>query len=133
MSSDAKPEWDTRYILRTLDRKEVTSCLSTGQLFLGAHGFTCRDALLRSKWEGASSLSFETAPKVSQTESSLKEIFGTRFPVNQLHQINSKLKETIRIPAPKIRRRCTIIKWTEFNWVDIEPVLREIARERGLP
>jgi hypothetical protein len=101
--------------------------LFTGQLFLEVHGFTRRDSLLQSKWEGASSLSFETAPKVSQIEFSLKEIFGTRLPVNQLRQIISKLRETIRIPAPKIFHRRTIIEWMELNWVDIEPVLREIA------
>jgi hypothetical protein len=89
--------------------------------------------MLRSKWEGASLLGFEPVLKVSQIESSLKEIFGSRLPVNQLRQIISNLRETIRIPAPKIRRRCTIIKWMEFNWVDIEPVLREIARETALP
>jgi hypothetical protein len=72
------------YISRSPDRKEVTRCLATGQLFLGVHGFTRRDALLRSKWEDASSLSFETAPKVSQIDLFLKEIFSTRLPVNQL-------------------------------------------------
>jgi hypothetical protein len=120
-------------ISRNPDRKEVTRCLSTGQLFLAVHGLARRDALLRSKWEGASSLSFETAHKVLQIESSLKEIFDTRLPVNQLRQIISKLRETIRIPVPKIRRRRTIIEWMEFNWVDIEPILREIARDRVLP
>jgi hypothetical protein len=120
-------------ISRTPDRKEVITYLSTGQLFLRVHGFTRRNAMLRSKWEGASSLGFEPAPKVSQIESFLKEIFGTRLTVNQLLQIISNLRETIRIPAPKIRCRCTIIEWMEFNWVDIEPVLREIAREMALP
>jgi hypothetical protein len=54
------------YVSRISDQKEVTRCLSTGQLFLGVHGFTRRDVLLRSKWEGVCSLSSETAPKVSQ-------------------------------------------------------------------
>jgi hypothetical protein len=37
------------YISRIPDRKQVTRWLSTGQLFLGVHGFTRRDAMLRSK------------------------------------------------------------------------------------
>jgi hypothetical protein len=120
------------YISRTPDRKEMRRCLSTGQIFLGVQGSPLRDALLRSKWEGASSLGLRAISMVSQIERSLNLIFGMRLPIRHLREIIARLKQIVNSPAPKTRRRSDIIEWMATTWDCIKPTLREIAQERGL-
>jgi hypothetical protein len=92
------------YISSTPDRKEMTRCLSTGQIFLGVQGSPSRDALLRSKWERASALSLGPIPMVYQIERSLNLIFGMRLPVRHMREIIPKLEQIVNSPASKTRR-----------------------------
>jgi hypothetical protein len=98
------------YISRTPNRKEMTRCSLTGQIFLGVQGSPCRDALLRSKWECASALSLGAIPMVSQIERSLNLMFGMRLPVRHLREIVPRLKQIVNSPTPKIRRRSDTIE-----------------------
>jgi hypothetical protein len=99
------------YISQTPDWKEMTRCLSTGQIFLAVQSSPSRDALLRSKWEGASALSLGAILIVSQIERSLNLIFGMRLLVRHLSEIIPRLNQIVNSPAQKPCRRSDIIEW----------------------